>query len=101
MEGGRTLKKRRLELYSDLTNAAVIRAPGRKFPGVLLQGDSLASLISVLSRAHSAAVEGDVGETADEIEYALDELQWRLDHYDQVLTEHEIPLPHMMKPRSD
>ena len=33
-----------VEIYSDQTNAAVMRHPGRRFPGVLVQGDSLYAL---------------------------------------------------------
>lgn len=33
-----------VEMFSDATNRAVIRHPGRKFPGVLVQGDTLYSL---------------------------------------------------------
>jgi hypothetical protein len=30
-----------VEIYSDATNAAIIRHPDRRFPGVLIQGDTL------------------------------------------------------------
>ncbi|WP_425506589.1 DUF6959 family protein [Sphingomonas kyeonggiensis] len=33
-----------IEIYSDATNAAVMRHPGRQFPGMLIQGDTLYSL---------------------------------------------------------
>lgn len=33
-----------VEIYSDQTNAAVLRHPGRRFPGLLVQGDSLYAL---------------------------------------------------------
>lgn len=33
-----------VEIFSDMTNAAVMRHPGRKFPGVLIQGDTLYTL---------------------------------------------------------
>jgi hypothetical protein len=33
-----------VEIYSDTTNAAVMRHPGRHFPGLLIQGDSLYGL---------------------------------------------------------
>jgi hypothetical protein len=34
-----------VEIYSDASNAAVMRHPGRRFPGVLLQGDTLSILV--------------------------------------------------------
>jgi len=30
-----------IEIYSDKSNAAVLRHPGRKFSGLLVQGDTL------------------------------------------------------------
>jgi len=33
-----------VEIYSDTSNAAVLRHPDRRFPGVLIQGDTLHSL---------------------------------------------------------
>ncbi len=33
-----------VEIYSDATNSAVMRHPGRRFPGVLVQGDTLHSM---------------------------------------------------------
>ena len=35
------MRSESVEIYSDTTNAAVLRHPGKKFPGVLVQGDTL------------------------------------------------------------
>lgn len=36
-----------VEIYSDQTNAAVMRHPDRRFPGILIQGDSLYTLCAI------------------------------------------------------
>ena len=38
------MREELVEIYSDASNAAVLRHPERKFPGVLLQGDTLHSI---------------------------------------------------------
>lgn len=38
------MPKIELEVYSDASNSAVIQTPGRRFPGSVIQGDSLAIL---------------------------------------------------------
>lgn len=40
------MERKVLEVYSELTNSSVIRMPGRRLPGVVVQGDSLSILFS-------------------------------------------------------
>lgn len=44
-----------VEIYSDKTNAVVLRHSGRKFPGVLVQGDSLHALCCQADEACAGA----------------------------------------------
>lgn len=44
------MKRVQLDVITDATNVAVIRMPGRRFPGILLQGDSL-NYLRVLSQS--------------------------------------------------
>ncbi|MEZ5969972.1 MAG: hypothetical protein R3C00_13115 [Hyphomonas sp.] len=80
-----------VEIYSDVTNAAVLRHPGRKFPGVLVQGDTLYSLCSTLDIALST-----VSPTSDEfaeIHDVRNSLWSLLTHYKNVLAQHGLPTP--------
>jgi len=82
-----------VEIYSDATNAAVMRHPGRKVPGLLLQGDTLSEMCHRADRACSSGKA-----VLDEEDYLeLNDLRnhlWELlNHYKSVLTEHGIPLP--------
>lgn len=81
-----------VEIYSDETNRAVIRHPGRKFPGVLIQGDTLSGLCAMAEEASK-----EVGYN-EELNSLRDALRGLLLHYKIVLGEHEIPLPFNDRP---
>jgi len=80
-----------VEIYSDKTNAAVMRHPGRHFPGLLIQGDSLYVLCRRADDVCASIGRGTPGfDTANELRNAL----WAsLTHYKTVLVEHQLPLP--------
>jgi uncharacterized protein DUF6959 len=80
-----------VEIYSDATNSAVVRHPERRFPGVLVQGDTLHSLLLQL-RAVRLAADLDP-ETAEIFDEALDQLKGYVEHYQVVLKRHDIELP--------
>jgi hypothetical protein len=85
-----------VEILSDRTNAAVMRHPGRKYPGLLVQGDTLHSLCQ---RADAAC--RDIGRSSAAFGEANDlrnALQSLLSHYKSVLEEHGIPLPFSEQP---
>jgi hypothetical protein len=86
-----------VEIYSDQTNAAVLRHPGRKFPGVLLQGDSLYALCM---QADAACIEerDSLSSVNDELNDLRNRLWGLLNHYKSVLDEHGIPLPFSEQP---
>jgi hypothetical protein len=82
-----------VEIFSDQTNAAVLRHPDRKFPGVLVQGDTLFSLChradTVCAKSKSSVSE----DTYSELNQLRNHLWSLLNHYKTVLGEHDIPLP--------
>ncbi|MGC1429241.1 MAG: hypothetical protein WA822_11685 [Albidovulum sp.] len=88
---GTFVREELVEIYSDTTNAAIMRHPGRKFPGVLLQGDTL----HILCKRADIALETldrntDAYEELNEIRNAL----WSLkNHYKSTLVEHQVPMP--------
>lgn len=83
-----------LEVFSAEPNKAVIKAPGRRFPGVLVQGDTLSGLVgqarNVLALARRSENAGLV-DVAQALAQSLGDL---IRHYEQVLAEHNIPLPY-------
>jgi hypothetical protein len=85
-----------LEVFSDTPNHAVIGVPGRRFPGSVIQGDSLSILCSE-AKELSESIRAS-GLQDEELLYLAQEHQQkllgRLLHYQQVLAEHGIPLPY-------
>ncbi|WP_372237542.1 DUF6959 family protein [Pseudomonas sp. Hp2] len=84
---------RNVEIYSDQSNAVIMRHPDRRFPGVLVQGDSLYSLCVQADDA-CAAARGKLSSSAyDELNELRNALWNYLNHYKSVLGEHQISLP--------
>jgi hypothetical protein len=40
------MERKELDVYSEAGNSSIVRMPSRRFPGVVIQGDSLASLFA-------------------------------------------------------
>jgi hypothetical protein len=82
-----------VEIYSDSTNAAVLRHPARRFPGVLVQGDTLWTLCYKADAACASSRHRLNSESWQELNELRNTL-WRfLSHYKAVLLEHNIALP--------
>jgi hypothetical protein len=82
-----------VKILSDRTNSAVMRHPGRRFPGMLIPGDTLHALARTLASARAQAGSIDE-EAAYELADVADALQDWLAHYERVLAEHGIELPY-------
>lgn len=68
------MKRIELDVITETTNAAVVRMPDRKFPGIVLQGDSL-NYLRVLAADMKKRLAGfkdeDLTDTAEELESLL------------------------------
>jgi hypothetical protein len=86
------MKMESVEIYPDASNNAVIRHPGRAFPGVLVQGDTLHGMIASLR----FVMENDSGleeEPARRLREVAERMEEMLAHYRSVLSANHIPLP--------
>ncbi|HZL37264.1 MAG TPA: hypothetical protein VFC78_18235 [Tepidisphaeraceae bacterium] len=87
------MKRIEIEMLSETSNCPVVRTPGRKFPGVILQGDTLKALFDA-----AAEVRGLCGEDNEELCAAACELTDRLANfvviYEQALRENGLELPY-------
>jgi len=85
-----------LEVYSQDTNYAIIRPPRRRFPGAVVQGDSLYILCDEAQYISRRLKE--LATTDKELLYAAqdhqEKLLGRLLHYQAVLAAHGINLPY-------
>jgi hypothetical protein len=87
------MERKELEVFSEQTNYAIVRMPGRNFPGCVIQGDSLSILLRDAERASVLASATGNSELIDEIESLRESLADRLQHYASVLTAHGMGLP--------
>jgi hypothetical protein len=89
------MKKEEVEIYSDASNDAVMRHPGRIFPGSLIQGDSLFILRQYAKEAQDELARGNKENAEAALEELVEMLEGRLNHYEAVLKEHGIELPYV------
>lgn len=82
------------EVLSSATNAVVARHLQRNFPGVLLQGDTLKSLLDEVEELLGEAASGNSAAAVDIGEVLKEQLLDLLSHYEQVLREHGYELPY-------
>jgi len=80
-----------VKLLSEPTNYAVVQLPGRAFPGIVFQGDSLDAFISDL---REVASEADADERAYALASVIKDLTEVQRHYETVLKRQGIPLPY-------
>ena len=81
------------EVFSAPGNNAIVRLPGRKFPGVLIQGDSLSILRDDVAHIVESCAEGDLAEVRESCALLLADLDALLDKYQTALRAHDIPMP--------
>lgn len=81
-----------VEIYSDSSNAAILRHPARRYPGCLIQGDTLYSLMRMLEKVQASA-NSLPEEAADELADVSEHLRALIEHYKTVLNNHNIELP--------
>ncbi|MFE7760514.1 DUF6959 family protein [Streptomyces sp. NPDC057438] len=81
------------ELFTDPGNDAVVRLPQRRYPGVLIQGDSLSIIRSDVADIVEACDQGDIGEAREAAAILLSGMDDLLTRYTEALRAHDIPVP--------
>ncbi len=86
-----------LEVYARDSNYAIIKPPGRNYPGCVIQGDSLASLGRMAKATADFAAKAGISDEdfLRNVEELNNALVGRLLHYQQVLSRHGIDFPHV------
>ncbi len=94
------MRKETVEIYSTEPNFSVIKSPGRKFPGSLIQGDDLYQLCRMADEVFTALKHNQTDEALREMNQLRNALRERLNHYKNVLMEHDIRIPFVETPPS-
>ncbi|MFE9429676.1 DUF6959 family protein [Streptomyces sp. NPDC006640] len=82
------------ELLTDGGNNAVVRLPPRRFPGVLIQGDSLSVIRSEVAEVLEACDQGDLAGARETAGLLLADLDEVLARYTAALDAHQVPRPY-------
>jgi len=88
------MKKMEVEVFSDAVNNAVTRFPGRKFPGVLIQGDTLHGFLDMALEICELATKSnafDIQELSTELKELLES---HVSGYEDALRTHNMELPY-------
>lgn len=87
-----------VELVGDAVNAAVVKLPWRRFPAVLLQGDSLGNLTATAERLVAALAEGRTGDAGEEASEVRDLLNGYKRAYEHAMGQAGLELPYSSAP---
>ena len=72
--------------------------PSQSFPGLVLQGETLASLWKLAKSAHEKSQNTTDTELIDATRDLEERLQKLVAHYESTLSKHNIPLPYSTVP---
>ena len=78
-----------IEVFHEESNFVVLQTPGRRYPGVVIQGDSLGGIVGELHEAIQL-IDIDREEARGCLQNAYDSLKSRLDQYHEVCRENGI-----------
>lgn len=81
------------DLYNHENNMAVLRLPPRRFPGILVQGDTLWIFCDQVREIRSALRVGGLAEAGDTAANLSADLESMLDQYVTALDRAGVPLP--------
>ncbi|MDJ1185047.1 DUF6959 family protein [Roseofilum casamattae] len=86
-----------VEILSNQSNSVIAATPGRHFPGILLQGDTISNVFDDLKRVYDF-ISQQSGEEVEDAKYnilsILELLEDNLRHYEYALTKHDRELPY-------
>lgn len=87
-----------LEVYSQSINRGIVKMPSQSFPGLLLQGETLASLLKLAKKAHEKSQNTSDTELIEVSRDLMESLQKLVSHFESTLNRHDIPLPYSTVP---
>lgn len=83
-----------VDLLSPPVNFAVVQLPERKYPGVVVQGDTLHSLRQQVGQIERLLDAGDLEELSGEVADLKAQLSDALSYFERVCAERGIELPY-------
>ena len=87
-----------LEVYSQSIDRGVVRMPSQSFPGLVLQGETLSSLLRLAELTREKLQGTTDQELLDTARELMESIQKLVSHYEATLGKHKIPLPYSTVP---
>jgi hypothetical protein len=87
-----------LEVYSQAIDRGIVRMQSQSFPGLVIQGETLASLLKLAKTTYEKSQSTTDVELIDSSRELLETLQKLVSHYESTLGKHNIPLPYATVP---
>ena len=87
-----------LEVYSQSIDRGVVRMPSQSFPGLVLQGETLSSLLRLAKLTCEKMPITTEQEVLDSAHELVERIQKLVSHYEATLGKHNIPLPYSTVP---
>ena len=76
--------------------------PSQSFPGLVLQGETLSSLLKLARSTYEKSLNTTDTELVDTSQQLMESLQKLVSHYEATLNRHNIPLPYStVQPKTD
>jgi hypothetical protein len=83
-----------LEVYSQSIDRGIVRMPSQSFPGLVLQGETLASLLKLAKLTYEKLQNTSDTELIATSRELMESIQKLISHYEATLDKHKIPLPY-------
>ena len=90
-------QKLEVEVFSKNINSPIIRFPGRRYPGVLIQGDSLRILFNLVVNIRDSIAHQDIEEANGSVRELQERLLEHLAIYEAALRVENLDLPYNKK----
>ncbi len=87
-----------LEVYSQSIDRGIVRMQSQNFPGLVLQGETLSSLLKLAKATHEKSQNTSDMELIDTSRELMESIQKLVSHYEATLGKHNIPLPYSTVP---
>ena len=87
-----------LEVYSQSIDRGVVRMPSQSFPGLLLQGETLSSLLKLAKVTHEKSHLTQDTDLIDASRELVESIQKLVAHYEATLHKHNFPWPYSTVP---
>jgi len=87
-----------LEVYSQSINRGVVKMPSQGFPGLVIQGETLSTLLKLATSIHEKSQgTSDTELIASSVEMK-ESLEKLVAHFESTLSRHKIPMPYSTVP---